>query len=195
MNQQQGQGQDPSGTNGVAKIFFVCRALAVSIEVFLHRAGSFGERYVGTQSSIALVLIGFFPVFWPTEDPRPILWFDAAFFLRCMMIRTCTIVRRIRGRTQPHSYYSGWPWMLGARSRVPESRVKGFLEPLIVAVAGLLLQPWNQPLGTYLVIAAVALCISVQASVSQDRSRALDLNDAMADQRRIAEQWRGMRHN
>lgn len=195
MNQQQSQGSGPSLSGSLGFALLTCRALAVSVEVFLHQAGSFGERYIGTQSAIALAIIFFFPVLWPQHDPAPLMYFDAAFLLRCAVVRFSTIKRRIHGGVQPHSYYAGVPSLMSAKSKTPETRFKLLVEPLLVGITGLLAQEWNRPLGTYLVVAAIGLFLTVGVSLRQDRVRALDMNDAMADQRRIAEQWRGMRRN
>lgn len=193
MHQQQQQGDGQSFERSVNRGMLICHALAVSVEVFLHRPSTFGERYMGMQVPVAMLILFFFPIFWRGHDPAPLLWFLAAFVVMCAAVRARAVKRRLRGEAQPHSYYSGEPRMLRLARRTPETKVKSMLEPLFVWGASLCVMPVSEPLGTYLLIAGVGLLITVNASVRQERTRSLDLNDALIDQRRIAEQWRGMR--
>ena len=59
--------------------------------------------------------------------------------------------------------------------------------------AGFLLRQINPPLGTYLMLAAGSLCISVCASEAEERTRALDMNDAVMNQESVADRFREMR--
>ncbi len=179
--------------NFMGVVMFIARSLAVSVEVFLHRGSSFGERYLGPQGVVAGVIMFFFPIFWPQSDPRPLMWFLASFLALWMMAKLGIAVRRLRGRGAGHSYYTGRPrLMLLTRGRA-EIQVKSSFEPALVIIAGMAVMGLNEPLGAYLMLAGVGLGVAVNASLQQDRTRALDMQDALMDQRRITDEWHGRR--
>ena len=191
QHQVPGTGQRIRST--VSWLLFICRALAVSVEVFLHRSRSFGARYVGTQAAVAAVIIFCFPAFFERHDPRPMMWFLAAFLWMCLMARAGTVARQRGGEPEEHSYYTGRPRLMRVFRRIPEVNLKSVTEPFLVFVAGLVAHEMNEPLGTYLMFAAVALLVSVKLSVRYERVRALDMNDSLLEQRRVTDQWRDMR--
>jgi len=192
MEQQQASTQ-PEFAKALNALLLVSRSLAVTVEVFLHRSSTFGARYLGVQAALGMLLVFFFPVFWPGEDAAPMLCFFAAFVVMCAAVRIATVRRRLRGEPEPHSYYSGTPLLLRQTSRVSERSFKGVVEPAIVWLAGFMVMEWSEPLGSYLVCAGVALVISVGAAVAHERVRALDMNDAFIEQRQVSDRWRGMR--
>jgi hypothetical protein len=192
MEQQQASTQ-PDFAKALNALLLVSRALAATVEVFLHRSSTFGSRYLGLQAALGMLLVFFFPVFWPGEDAAPMLYFFATFVVMCAAVRIATVRRRLRGEPEPHSYYSGTPLFLRPTSRVSERSFKGVIEPAIVWIAGFVVMEWSEPLGSYLVCAGVALMISVAVAVSHERVRALDMNDAFIEQRQVSDRWRGMR--
>lgn len=186
--------QQPSGGMGpLGWILFIARALSASVEVFLHRVDSFGERYMGLQAGAAFLLIFFFPIFCEGHDPTALLYFLGAYFFMCICVKARIQKRRRLGGSQPHSYYSGYPLLLRSRGARHELRVKAILEPLLVWMAGAAFMTFSVPLGSYLLIAGVGLAISVNASIAAERKRALDLHDAFMEQRGIAERFREFR--
>jgi hypothetical protein len=191
--QQQQPSSGPGFSQALNGLLFVSRALAVTVEVFLHRSSTFGARYLGLQAAIGMILVFFFPVFWPQHDATPLLYFLAAFVAMCAAARIATVRRRFRGEHEPHSYYSGAPRLLRQSSRMSECSFKGVVEPAIVWLVGLMVMDWSEPLGSYLVCAGVALMISVGAAVLHERVRALDMNDALIEQKQVSDRWRGMR--
>lgn len=193
MQPQQPNDPDLSFSRALGFALLLARALAVSVEVFLHRAGTFGERYLGLQAALAFVLMLIAPVLFPMGDPGPLYLFCALYFMRCIVVRAATLKRRLSGAPLLHSYYNGTPALLPARSRVPEEKFKAAVEPLLVGVTGLALSEWNEPLGTYLLLAGLSLLVNACLSLRQEHERALDVNDAFLDQRRMADRWRGMR--
>lgn len=73
--------------SGAGWIAFFSGALAVSVEVFSRRIGTFGERYIGLQAAAIVLLLPFYTLLWPghgevaearkpderdlNEEPRP----------------------------------------------------------------------------------------------------------------------------
>lgn len=178
------QGQRTSGF-----LLLVARALACSVEVFLHKSSSFGERYLGAQAALAVVIVFLLPMVDPTEDPEPLWYFLCAFLVMCAAVRSAALARRKRGELGPHSFYTGTP-RLAARSR--ENAVKGGLEPVLVWIAAAFASEFSPLLGGYLATAGLGLLISVHLTLAAERKRMLDMHDAYMEQRRTAEEWRAM---
>jgi hypothetical protein len=182
-----------SGGGGQGKgaifVLLVARAMACSLEVFLHKSSTFGERYLGAQAAIAALIIFMFPIFAPAEDPEPIMYFLCAYLVMCGAARGGVLARRKRGELGPHSFYTGTPRLLG---RQKESVVKGVAEPVMVWIVSALLSEASPLLASYLAIAGGGLLISVQLTLAAERKRVLDMHDAYMEQRRTAEEWRAM---
>jgi hypothetical protein len=173
-------------------IALMLRLLAASVEVFLRHEGTFGERYLGGRALFAGLLIFFFPVFWPDEDPRPMLVYFGLYLAACACIRVATVRRIKRGGPQPHSLYSGEPRLMRITGRISEVTIKGIVEPMLAFVVGALCLPVSEPLGVYLILTALGLLASVQLALGEERQRAIDMNDAYLDQRDAAERFREM---
>lgn len=171
---------------------FACQALALSVEVFLHRSSTFGRRYIGLQAGMAVLLIIFYPVFWTGHDPRPMLGFLIAFLFMNLMARISRVLRR-REVEDGHSLYSGYPRIMRFTGRVSELTVKRGIEPFLVFFTGIFILPVNQPLGSYLMLAAFGLFTSVNMGLAFERTRAIEMHDAYLEQRSLAEQLRDMR--
>ena len=186
----------PGGnTRGPVVLLFVARALAASVEVFLHDTKTFGERYLGTQTAAAVLILFLFPAVGGQEDPMPLYCFLVAYLFMCVGVRVGVVARRARGELGEHSYYSGRPYLMRSLGRMRESTVKGAVEPVLMWLTGILCQPFSALLGTYLMIAGVGLLVSVQVTLAAERRRLLDMHDAYMEQRRIAEEWRRMRRD
>lgn len=174
--------------SGFNLVVFFARSFAVSIEVFLRRG--FGERYIGMQAAIAVPIIFFFSVFFPHDDPRPMFWFLGAYLLMCVRARIEGIRRRMRGEPRPHSYYNGWPWLSRAAPKFTETQVKLRTEPLLVLAVGYIASLMNRPLGVYIMVSAAALLLTAILTEQYERVRAMDMNDAVIEQRQLAERFR-----
>jgi hypothetical protein len=192
-HQQQGTLQQLK--NMMSWVAFLCRAFAAPVEVFLHEPHTFGARYFGINVLAATGILFVWPAFWPGRDPGPVFTFLRLFLVVCILARMASAARRLRAGPQEHSYYTGRPWLMRLVRRQPEVDLKGAAEPVLVWVAALTAYGANEALGTYLSLAGVALLISVRLGVAYEKTRALDIHDALADQRRIAEQWRRMRQD
>ena len=193
MNQPQQKSHGEQLKNNANMLIFFSRAFATPVEVMLHDPATFGERYLGEQAAVALVILFIFPAFFPRCDPTPILWFLAAYVVMLFVVRAATLSRRMRGGVTEHSYYSGRPLLMRLVKRADERSTKLAAEPILVGITGIAVQDMNPALGTYLVFAAVGLLVSVGTSIAIERRRALDLHDAHVEQRHVVEQFRKMR--
>lgn len=194
----------PTPSFGTVQSFIVLavNGLALSVEVFLHDFRSFGVRYVGLQGIVPVifvpVLVSFFlpergPIS-PEHDPTLLLCLLGIYLLLIAFARLSAFRRAATGDST-HSYYSGAPWIMGRNCRIPEVTLKAYLEPLLVAGLAFLLLDYNEPLAIYLLIAVSCLfAMNLQATMSM-RGRVMDMNDAVAEQEIVAEQFRNMRHD
>ncbi|MCC7010918.1 MAG: hypothetical protein IT454_00030 [Planctomycetes bacterium] len=189
-NQQEPQGGE-RGT--VYWLDFAARTLACPLEVSLHDLGTFGQRYFGLQWLAAVAAMVLFPGFFPGCDPTPLWVWTAAFVLGSFVAKAKSDRRRARGEFEEHSYYGGTPSLMRVLRRAREAHVKGAIEPVLAFFTGAVLTGWNEALGMFLILAALALLFCVKASELQNRTRALDMHDAMIDQRRVTDQWRRTR--
>ncbi|MBL8827916.1 MAG: hypothetical protein JNM18_13145 [Planctomycetaceae bacterium] len=178
--------------NSPALLKFICGSLATSVEVFIHR--DIGERYLGTQAAAVLVIVPLFGLGWEGYDLRLLFWFLPAYLVMCLIARIGMLKRRWRGE-QGHSYYTGWPRGFSGRGKVSELTMKRFLEPLAILTIGGFVCALDPPLGTYLMFAAGGLFISVNLSAEEDRTRVLDMHDAVIHQELIAERFRDLRRD
>lgn len=176
-------------------VAFISGALAVSVEVFLHRSRSFGERYVGLQAVAVILIVPIYSMFWEDYDLMPLMRFLGAFLFMCLLVRLGGLVRRRRDGPEVHSRYTGTPRLMRLMPRADERKVKAALEPLLVFFAGIFASPTSEPLGGYLILASVGLAVSVRLSVGYERQRVIDMNDAYLEQRYIAKRFREMRRS
>lgn len=179
--------------NGVSIFVFLCRALALSVEVFLHRLESFGERYIGLQAGAAVLLMLFFPICCEGQSAEPLLFFLACFLFMCICVRARVHLRRKRGGSQPHTLYTGTPRLMRVFRRMPEEKVKGIVEPLLTFLVGALALGLSQTLGCYLILASLGLLVSTNLTLGYERKRALDMHDAFIEQRGASERFRDLR--
>lgn len=191
MNREQPQGSFQQFRVFLSWFVFLSQSLAVSLEVFLHRR--FGERYVGLQGVAAILIIFFYAGFWPGYDVTPLLEFLLAYLALCFLARIGVLRRRRRGGTQEHSHYTGWPRVMRLTGRLTEITVKQTVEPLLTFLVAVFTLPVSEPLGGYLLLATGGLIVSVNASLGAEHTRAINMNDALIDQRHLAERFRGMR--
>lgn len=87
-----------------------------------------------------------------------------------------------------HSHYDGIPHLWRVLAALPEGAVKGVVEPLAVAAAGYAAGSYLlcDALAAYLVASSLALVLLFINTSEQERIEIRNINDAMADQVRIA---------
>jgi hypothetical protein len=171
----------------------VVRALAVTMEVFLHQG--FGARYFGLQAVVAVPVIFIFGIFWQGHDLEPLMLFLALYVFACVYARIATGIRQYRGDCV-HSRYSGYPSFLGRKAAHAEGNMKLLIEPCFVALCGFAMTEFNRPLGTYRVLAAIGLYLSNSMDKAWRAAQSMDLQDAVFEQRQKAsrfDQLRGRR--
>ncbi len=191
FNQQPNQGS-AIGQNVGSLLYIGVEGCALSIEVFLHR--HFGARYIGFQGLVATALIGVFIVFCGDHghDPRPMILFLVAYLVLVACARLDAFRRTMRG-DKTHSRYSGTPWLIKPNARLSEITIKKFVEPIVVLGIAALISDYNQPLAAYLIVAVSCLVGSNLRAAMWMRGRVMDMNDAVADQEQVAQQFRDMR--
>jgi hypothetical protein len=189
---QRSSEQEPFGNVKQAGniLMFILLALAVSLEVFFHRR--FGPRYFGFPTFAALLGIPMWTVLWPRESAVPLLIFWALFILMLLRARAESAWLARRGPAV-HSRYNGVPRLAAVFKRTPEWKLKGGMEPFLGFFAGVLLLPVSQPLGSYLMCAALAMGLSNGLARSVSHARALDMHDNLIDQQMHMERFHELR--
>ncbi len=188
MQQQSQEQPQGSQVTFLGALAFVSRTLATSIEVFIHRR--FGERYFGLHSAAVILAVLVFSTFWEGYDVTPLLGFLGFYFVACMGARIGIAKRRRSGDVE-HSYYHGRPVLLNwwPFKKAKERTVKG-LEPFLVFFTGVFVMPVSEPLGGYLMVASLGLLVSLGLAATYQRTRQLDMQDALIDQQNLAERLR-----
>lgn len=194
MNQQASPTSNGNQVSWMSGLFLlICRALALSVEVFLHRTGTFGERYLGLQSGVAALLILLYPAFGEREDPRPLLVFLGCYLVMLQVVRVRTWWRSRRGTAQPHSFFTGTPRLMRLLGKVSEAKIKSLIEPTLVFFIGMITMYCSKPLGSYLMLASIGLFLTMDLALGFERKRAIDMHDSLIDQQNVAERFRRMR--
>jgi hypothetical protein len=195
MEQQQRQTGPQQLRMAAGWLAFIARMLANSVEVFLHKGDTFGERYLGMPAGAAVLAICLYAGCWPGHDLSFLFLFLFAYLFMCPAARIGVSARQRRGDSEPHSYYTGRPWIMRLTGRMSEQTVKSTIEPLIVFLVAVFTMPVSEPLGGYLLLASLGLLASTSMSAGFDRKRQIDMHDAFIEQRDLAERFRGMRRD
>ncbi len=196
MYENQQQDNRNGFRNFVGAVVFVARSMAVTVEVFLHKTDSFGERYLGLQAGASLLAIFFWPAFCePWHDPEPVLMFLLAYVAMCAAVRARLAIRRKRNLPQPHSRYTGTPRLMRFTGRMNEVKVKCMVEPLFTFAVGGVVLSVSPPLGGYLMVASLGLLISTNLTEGYERERARNMHDAYLEQRRVVDRFRDLRRD
>lgn len=172
---------------------FIARTFGVTVEVFLRRSDSFGERYFGLQAGAAFALILFWPVLWQEHSAGPMLVFLLLYWLALLCARIRTKARVKRGGPQPHTLFNGAPTLQIVWRRSSEQRIKTVIEPLYLCSIALCVAIVSVPLAAYLALAGVCAAASSGMSGALQHRRTMDLHDAFVEQRDTAETFRRMR--
>lgn len=191
------QGLMPNHRNELSSKFgilvFLAGTFAAPVELFLHRLGSFGERYFGFQFVVAASLIVFWPAFCsPDHDPQPMLAFLFSSVLMYCCARNRTVKRVHKGGPQPHTRYGGTPWLMLILGRTDEGRVKVLYEPIFVCTVGAFMMNLSPPLGGFLIVSGIGMFVANSISDRFERRRAMDMHDALMEQRRVVHRFRSL---
>ena len=191
MDEQQVKGWTPieDARNAANIMVFASRVMTAPVEVIIRKR--FGSRYFGLPGFVALFAIPMWMTLWPQESATGIGWFWLLFILMQFRARieAAWIVRR---GDIVHTRYNGRPRVTRLFKRLGEQEIKGRIEPSIVLIIGLAVFVIDRPLGSYLVVASLALSANHGLMIAVDRARALEMNDVLIEQRAISEQFRDM---
>jgi|ERR1043165_6581525 hypothetical protein len=172
---QQGQPFQEMRQN-VNMLVAVIQIIARMSEVFLRRPGTWGERYCGLQFVLSWIFcFCFSSLFYPREDPRPMLSFWLAATALLLVHRICGVWRRRFGY-ESHSLYSGRSWFAG-----DEIRAKTFKEPIVTILVGVFVLYGSTPLGVYLIVAGICLGVANQYQAFAEDARVRQARDARID--------------
>lgn len=168
-------------------LLLLARALSAPLEVMLRTR--FGSRYFGLPSLLALFGLPMWMLLWPGHDSRPILGLWLVYLAMQLRARLET-VRMLRRKEFVHTRYDGHPRLSALMKRMSEQRMKREAEPLLAIVFGALTLCVSEPLGSYLIVAGFSLGMVASTIESVEQARALSINDALTDQKALAERLR-----
>ena len=140
---------------------------------------------------LGTVVIFVFAQFFPTEDPRPIFCFLIAYTVMWLIAMAGVLIRRCRRNDPVHSRYTGRPYLWHLFPSWKEENVK-HLESLAVALLGYGVHCLDRPLGDYLMFAASLVFLRGYNLAATRRSRAVEMNDSVIEQKIVAERFRDM---
>jgi hypothetical protein len=169
----------------------LARSTALSVEAFLHRG--FGSSYIGCGLGAFLVMY-VFSTFFQGDDLRPMAIFAGLYGIVWLIAGINALIRRWRKMERVHSRYNGRPHLCRLLPGWQELNVK-HLESLLVLFVGFVIWILNRPLGDYLMMAGVFVLVRGYFVASALRDRAVELNNAVIEQREIAEQFRQMQQD
>ena len=179
----------PSSGQVLNVLALAIRGWALTLEVFLHH--SFGSRYIGPEGAVALGVMFLYTLCWPPQMMDMFLLYTLSFLGLCMFHRFVMVATTLHGERQ-HSRYSGKPWLYLSNQWISELTFKRWLEPLLALAFGMYLAKSNPPLGVYLALGSGCLFIPANESTIWERQRLRELNDAMIEQRYLAQRFRDL---
>jgi len=189
MPQKSGNGErDLLGLFIVEMVESVARSISLTVEVFLHKR--FGPRYIGCGFFGVLIIL-FFTMWFPPQTIVPLEWFAIAYGVWWLVAAINAAIRFFRKQDKMHTRYNGYPYLWRLLPRWQETSAK-YLEALLAILLGYGVHHLNKPLGDYLMLAASFVLLRAYGSDSEQRTKALDLNDSVIEQRMIAERFRAM---
>jgi hypothetical protein len=186
QSQQQQQADETTRLFIAELVTGLARATALTIEVFLHC--NFGSAYLGCGVA-RFVVIGLFSHWCQPQNMGPLLWFSVVYGVFWLIALSNVLLRRWRGQHTVQSRYSGRPHLCRMLPEWREVNVKQ-VEALLAMCVGYAIGLVNKPLGHYLLLASSFVLVRAYAHASQLRSRAVELNDSVIEQKMVAERFR-----
>lgn len=189
MSQPDSSNSMPNFRQNANLAVFLMRTLATSVEVFIR--GNFGSRYLGLQAVAVFIVAPLFAMFKRSQDVDQLSFWLVMYAVMCLFHKLCIRKREQRGEVQ-HSYYDGIPLLrvFFPFLKCSEVTFKRWVEPFLVLGAGLLWAESSEPIGTYLMLCAASMAYLAHACIVVEQNRLHDLNDAVIDQRALAERFR-----
>ena len=189
MSQPQSQPEPSDIQSSMNLLMVVLHIYSTSIEVFLHRG--MGARYLGLQAVFVLFLVPLHPGFMRTKDPSLTGLFLLAYLGACLGQRAVMLARQRTGEVV-HSRYNGYPWILGAKSRIDELTWKGRVEPLLVVLGGVLFACLDEGFGSFVMTAGGAMFLKNLMHQQLRSQELMDMQDSLVEQQQRAAQFRQM---
>jgi hypothetical protein len=164
---------------GIVKIF------SLPAEMLLHF--DVGETYIGLFGGMSMLLMFFFPIFFPHSNPAPLLLFLLAFVVRGACHRALGLWKYFKGiRPTQHRKRPGTPWLARLTDRIPV-RVWFWLEGPIFAIVGTGAVFLNKPLGFFMVLSGWALLVITGLRAVMHHNQMMELHDRMLEQQFTSE--------
>lgn len=182
------QFEDNSTQNWVAALTRTLNAFAYLPEAMMHK--NMGLRYVDACAPFALLILVFYPIFWPEHDLRAYMVFGGLFLLSHIGQRIGAYRRRVNGDTC-HSFYTGEPLLWRFFSRMSERTLKRQVEPFLMLLVGGVTLYFDRPLGTLFMISAMAMIATNEQQMRRERERVYAMHDALLENQMAADRFRG----
>jgi hypothetical protein len=123
-----GVGPIQKAQSAAGLLVFLAQVFASPLEVCLRRG--FGTKYLGFQALGSLFAVGLWASIWPGADARPVVWFW--WYVVLMFIRAKRESGRMAAKgVSVHTRYNGYPRLAALFKRMPETKVKGKVEPAV----------------------------------------------------------------
>ena len=170
---------EPRSEAGANYLEMAIAFIALVPELFLHDPRTFGVRSVQPRGGGAVLAVYVFGLFFAHDNTNPLLILALVTAILALTAYLCAALRSQQGPVV-HSFYNGRPWM-ARLFPMSEDRAKR-MEPLLLVVAGFTLIGWNGPLASFVITAGACHGFRVIVGYLLNRTRVLDLNDAIAEQ-------------
>jgi hypothetical protein len=169
--QQPKESAQPSLTESFNLLVMIAWCLSTPVEVVLHR--NIGSRYLGINALGGLVLLFLFAGLAGGSSGAGSGWTILFLLLFLIMGAAARIAasRRERRGEYVHSYASGDSRLCLLAPRLSPEKVKIFVEPMAVFVAGAVLSGAAPALGHYLIAAAIGLMVNQQFRAHAEQTR------------------------
>jgi hypothetical protein len=127
------------------------------------------------------------------ENVRPLAVFAGLYTVFWLVAVVNVLVRWWRGAARVHSHYNGRPFFCATLTNWKEINVK-HLESFGVILLGYGILHLNRPLGAYLLMSGIVVLVRNYTIASAMRKRAVELHDAVLEQKEVGEEFRQMQH-
>jgi hypothetical protein len=155
------------------------------VEMWLRRPGTTGDRNNGLHLVLGVFWILLFGALCNRpKETAPVVWFFCLTLLVLLIHRVAGIRRRSKGY-RCHSRYTGQPWFPGR-----ELWVKQWAEPTLILFVGIAIAWVTQPLGAYLIGAAISQVVCTNYQIAAEEARIRALRDAQIEQLYLMERFR-----
>ena len=178
-DQQQNIGDKLTVRGGFNFLYLAINGHATCFTPFLH--SGFGSEALGVNGVAGLVVILLYIAY---SGSPAMVTFLYVWLLMMLMQRIKTTTMRRQGYVI-HSRYDGFPLL--AKLIKSERAARG-LEPFICALAGILLMPYDEALGQFVLFGLVSLIARIAFQDRIDNVAVQRMRDAEIEQRWLVEQ-------